>query len=439
MYRTDGAGPGSLIVDNGGGASFEDGTTVRHVGRHRIGAVESLGDGLWKVSPERFAASLEGTLAAPDQPGSIAYHPVVLERETRMRTPFEGSAGAHVAWYRDDGGLDVGDRVRSSTLYPGSAASSFTLPAGRYLVAVAGRYTTDEEIVLGRGGFAVASGDPLERYEVRIEEGDLWTPSAEADGGYGLQGLTVSLDADDADAPLHPVVSNDGTSLVVRSEDDPGEAAGAERVLIGVHVLDTLRVGGGASVSFGDDRLELLRPGASGVEAGSRLRAGELGETARNALLAGRTDGELSIERLSPPSGALVLLGGDWRIGALALESLALADGAVLKADRLTVSGEARIGDASVLVVPDVSVDGDLTLESGSGPDGAGCGSHRTDAASAGLVCRGHAARRGGRGDRSRRQGSSARLPRTALHARHLDELAVSRRAGPVDDAVRVR
>ena len=88
---------------------------------------------------------------------------------------------------------------------------------------------------------------------------------------WGVQGIEVSLNADDANAPLYTVVSNTTNRLRIETQDDLGAYIGTD--LIGVHTFNTVHVTGGASVTFGSDRVVL---NGTGSVMDGELLSGEL-------------------------------------------------------------------------------------------------------------------------------------------------------------------
>jgi hypothetical protein len=89
---------------------------------------------------------------------------------------------------------------------------------------------------------------------------------------FGVQGLTVDLDRADATSLLYTIESNTANALIISTPDDLSGYAGKE--LIGVHRFSTLNIGGGASVDFGNDRIEVQDTFNSQIDAGSLLNAG---------------------------------------------------------------------------------------------------------------------------------------------------------------------
>ena len=92
-------------------------------------------------------------------------------------------------------------------------------------------------------------------YQLELQQTAVWTDSTGDSNGLGIAGLSVSLDAADEASPLYRIVSNTGHAVVVQSSDDLSVYADSE--LQGVHRFSALQVTGGASVSFGEDRVHL--------------------------------------------------------------------------------------------------------------------------------------------------------------------------------------
>jgi len=92
---------------------------------------------------------------------------------------------------------------------------------------------------------------------------------------WGLDGLSVDLDGD-GPLPLYLIQENTTNTITLETVDDLSAVLGNE--LVGVHILDTIQVLGGASVDFGDDRLVLMDPTNSNIDSNSHLIAGTLDE-----------------------------------------------------------------------------------------------------------------------------------------------------------------
>jgi hypothetical protein len=82
-----------------------------------------------------------------------------------------------------------------------------------------------------------------------------WVASTEY-AGSGILGVQISLDAADLAAPLYTILSNTTDSLVISSALDLSAVVGNE--LIGVHRFTALDILNGASVDFGEDRVETV-------------------------------------------------------------------------------------------------------------------------------------------------------------------------------------
>ena len=100
--------------------------------------------------------------------------------------------------------------------------------------------TTDTEFVEGysNGGVSSSSypGSPGD-YDLVLKETNHWRTTEESNGGYGLQGLKVTLNASDANAPLYEILSNDGQGVIVESTSDLSGVLG--NTLLGVHTFET--------------------------------------------------------------------------------------------------------------------------------------------------------------------------------------------------------
>ena len=69
----------------------------------------------------------------------------------------------------------------------------------------------------------------------------------------GVQGLKVSLDSSNSNAPLYTIKRNTLNSIVIETSDDL--SIYSAHSLIGVHTFETINVTRGAYVDFGEDRV----------------------------------------------------------------------------------------------------------------------------------------------------------------------------------------
>ena len=366
VYREIGGSAGELIVDNGGQAAGTGSTEVRSVGRHAVASAVALGDGRWELTRAHLAERFEGDLVQGGETGMIGYHLVELAERTKLDISLENARHARIRIYRNDGALEAADRVQSFHRYSyTSGSSTFTLDAGRYIVSVADYTIGEQDAVDGYTNGGVSSSNyPLGEYELDIVEHPHWPTSEEANGGYGLQGLRVSLDADDEAAELHTVLSNGAHTLIVASERDLADAVGRE--MIGVHELEWLAVRAGASLSFGEDRLHLTRDDSLELDAGSTLQTAELSTRALRGLLAHSFDGVVHPRTLGDETLSLTLGGGAWRIDSLRIGELVLADGASLDVPDLTLTGDLTLQGSSTLTTRELVAGGDVAIESGA-------------------------------------------------------------------------
>ena len=88
----------------------------------------------------------------------------------------------------------------------------------------------------------------------------------------GLQGLEVSLDSSETTPLLYKIKSNLTNSITVESEISLTPYIG--KTLIGVHTFQSLRVTRGAYLDFGTDRVEILNPTQSIIDATSQVNSG---------------------------------------------------------------------------------------------------------------------------------------------------------------------
>lgn len=116
-------------------------------------------------------------------------------------------------------------------------------PGGSTQIEHVGRYTIISAIEADNG-----------RWRLLIEETP-WVPTDET-LEEGVQGLFVSLNAEDATAPLYEIVENGQDWIEIETTADLKDYQGKD--LIGVQTFQTLKVIGGASVDFAGDRYKVL-------------------------------------------------------------------------------------------------------------------------------------------------------------------------------------
>ena len=364
-YERTGVDVRRLQVDNGGIVSVRDGTTLPSVGRHVIASVEDLGNNQWRVQRQRFTRQFADELAAANEPGSIAYHAFELDRAMDVELSINSVNRASAQIFRDDGLLGSDDRV-SSFSFNNSPLSSVTvsLEPGAYIVALAGQSTGSREFVDGYVSGEARSSRLLGSYVLEMNAASYWTSSLEANGGFGLQGLQVTLDADDESSPLFTVISNDVNSLVVQSSADLNANVGKQ--LLGVHEFDELQVTGGASVSFGDDRVHVRNMDAFVVDDTATLRVGEFSPSTQSALLSAPADGAVEVQKISSTPQTLTLASGEWAFDSLSVGSLTLQEGASLEVSQLEVTGNLVVQDGARLITNTANLGADVTLMPGA-------------------------------------------------------------------------
>ncbi|MCP3671851.1 MAG: hypothetical protein GY814_15755, partial [Gammaproteobacteria bacterium] len=106
------------------------------------------------------------------------------------------------------------------------------------------------------GRHTITNVEEVESGVWRIEVADEpWRPS-DAMYDWGLDGISVDLDASEDSSALYVIETNTANELTIYTADDLVGVIGNE--LIGVHQFETLTVTGGAKVDFGEDRLVII-------------------------------------------------------------------------------------------------------------------------------------------------------------------------------------
>ncbi len=106
-------------------------------------------------------------------------------------------------------------------------------------------------------------------WEVNVE-GTPW-PATDALLGWGVDGIQVDLDASEDAGPTYLIESNTTNTLIVRTADDFSGLVGND--LVGVHTFKAIKLSGGASVDFGDDKLFIEDLASSYIRSGAKLKA----------------------------------------------------------------------------------------------------------------------------------------------------------------------
>jgi len=152
-----------------------------------------------------------------------------------------------------------------------SRIASTSLQAGNYVVAVSGTYTQQYQAASG----SKSNNSQFGAYTLQIDTQDDSWHASDPVYGWGLDGLSVSLDATNPAASLYPIVSNDEESITVSSlaEDLSTLVTPGITTLFGVHQFETLTVRGGAQLDFGADRVIVIDTINSLVESGSAVTA----------------------------------------------------------------------------------------------------------------------------------------------------------------------
>lgn len=246
--------------------------------------------------------------------------------------------------------LYVNDRVDFSGSYSarsGGGGSSYFGGAGTvfikdafldhdHLIADNGGNPTSENSTPMRsvGRHVITAVNAIGGDEWRIAvEGAPWKPTDVATG-WGVDGLDVDLDADDAQNVLYEIESNTSNTLTIRTNNDLSAALGKE--LIGVHTFQTVNVKGNANVDFGDDRVVVVDLASSVLETSATF---DMNHVHVAGLSYVNRDGRIDGDSLTV-DGDLVVDGGN----------LVLAvDGVVI------VNGNVRLLNGATLTVPEAT------------------------------------------------------------------------------------
>lgn len=333
-------------------------TVLRSVGRHSISAIDSLGAGLWRVhinTNKLDDIAENGTLATPQ---SITYHSFNVPTEQDVQISLSNFGYYYTALlFRDNG---TGTLTTTDYVSRSSNQIWLTLQPGDYIVAVASNSATRDEAILGSNSdntiHIASDGVSLDttgslNYTLNIvpSKNRTWRQTAE----QNIVGHTVSLDAATPSSSLYPVISNTAESFVIDTQNtalDLSTVVGND--LIGVHVLDTLNVRGKSVLDLGKDRLTLLQPLSSSVEAGSTLIMGEVDSATIESLFttsAGKIiiKNDLSLNSMTMNNTEVDVL------GQLNVNTDLVINGGTLTATNINVGNNLDIINGGLLTVPD--------------------------------------------------------------------------------------
>ncbi len=355
----------SIIVDNFNRIDViatptypEAPTVVRNVGRHQINAMDSLGAGLWRVhinSGKQDNVTASGTLATPQ---SVSLHNVTVNSEQQLYFNLSAMGYTYTIYLFLDDGTGT---LNSINLISGGSTSfiSTLLQPGNYIVAVTSGNSLVSEVVSGSttntihtandGKSIDSTGSISYDFNIKPLKDSTWRLAPEK----ALAGMTVSLDANNAASALYSIVSNTAESITINSGDVLLDlSASVGKSLIGVHILDTMQVRGKTVLDFGNDRLTLLQPLASSVEAGSVLIVGDFDVTTFETLIssvAGKivVRGDLQLNLLNLVTTELEVQ------GLLTVNTDLTIDASKLTADTISVGNNMNIINGGLLTVPD--------------------------------------------------------------------------------------
>nr|WP_246395155.1 PA14 domain-containing protein [Microbulbifer rhizosphaerae] len=266
---------------------------------------------------------------------------------------YPAGAGGRISVYTeiDDftGKLEVNGGTGGSVSGAGTAFVQPLLQSyGHLIVDNANRMAKDGSTPIrsiGRHTITAVEQISADQWRIHVAE-DVWQPT-DSRFGWGIDGIAVDLDASEIASPHYLVESNNASSFTLRTEDDLSGAVGQE--LVGVHTFETIRVTGGASLDFGEDKLVVLDLENSQIGGGAQIRAGWLD----HQLLVVALKSQGRVEASHPLT-----------LAALSLEGVA---DAVLKAPSIEVSGDVDLVDTSLILdVGSFDAVGNLSLVSSS-------------------------------------------------------------------------
>ncbi|TLM76761.1 hypothetical protein FDY93_12425, partial [Microbulbifer harenosus] len=268
-------------------------------------------------------------------------------------TSYPAGSGGRISVYTEVDSFTGSFAVNSGTGGTASGAgTAFVFPLlhtyGRLIVDNASREAVEGSTPIRQvGRHTIEAVEQLspDKWRVYVAE-NVWQASDNL-YDWGIDGISVDLDASDGASPHYLVESNNEDSFTVRTTDDLSGVAGQE--LVGVHTFESISVTGGASLDFGEDRLVVLDPANSTIANGGQVRAGALDHELITAALhsAGRVE-------ITQP---------------LVLESLALTgvSDSTLKAPSLSISGNVSLADTTLtLDVAEFVTAGDFFLQGSS-------------------------------------------------------------------------
>jgi len=275
--------------------------------------------------------------------GGVAYHrfSVTEEQEVTIRVNNSRDDYWGMWLHRDTGSFDSSSRIGEwRHMYNRqNPTEQLTLEPGEYVLSVATCYGIPESTL---GSSTCSGGNGAMDYRLRIDSQSNWQETNQS-REWGIQGLMVSLDESDPQAPQYQVISNGRSWFEVETTDDLSGYLGKE--LIGVHTFETLQVKGGASVDFGGDRVEVRDLANSSI-------SGEL-------MNADFTEEDLAAILDSPSvTGKLVI--SDQEINGISAGNMSLV------LDNVTVDGDLILDGTTLSAINVVQVTGELALLSES-------------------------------------------------------------------------
>jgi hypothetical protein len=181
-------------------------------------------------------------------------------------------AGGRISLYVDDRSGFTGTMEAFSGIYD----ETTPVTAGTGTIFVKESAQTDGHLIVDNGGYMtnagstpirsvgshaivsatlVSSADSVDIWQIEVG-GTPWR-ATDVESAWGIQGIQVTLDADDLLADLYTVVSNTENTLTIKVDTTLGvDLRGiAGQTLLGVHHFESLTIEGGADVDFGGDRV----------------------------------------------------------------------------------------------------------------------------------------------------------------------------------------
>jgi hypothetical protein len=240
-------------VYNGTYTAAAGSTPIRSVGRHTIQDVADQGDGTWRVSigPNGKIHHTFSGAVTPSGTDSLQSHSFTLTEQADVVIEVTSANFDNRIYLLSDNGALSYVTSSHGGGENGNTRFTRTLSPGNYQVVIGNEYFDSTEAING----ARNDSNPgvAGNYTLTVDTfGGTWRPT-HATRGWGIDGLQIDLDADDAGNSLYTIQSNDDESIVIETDDDLSGYVGKD--MIGVHQFSRITAADGAKVTFGKDRV----------------------------------------------------------------------------------------------------------------------------------------------------------------------------------------